>query len=166
METLKEERIIEVGMGEMKISEVPGKLVTRGLGSCVGITLYDPEKKIGSLAHAMLPDVEKIKLKRNPNRFVNYVIIKMVEELEKRDCSRGRIVCKLFGGAHMFGFIARESVLNIGEKNVKMAEAVLEQLGIKIEAEEVGGTFGRTIELNLETGKVLMSTVSWGEKEV
>lgn len=166
MEILKKARVIEVGMGEMKTGEYPASLITRGLGSCVAITLFDPVKKIGGMAHAMLPDLERVKLRSNPSRFVNYVVKKMVEELEKQGCPRERLIAKLFGGARMFGFIASESILNVGEKNVSMAKTVLGELGIKIIVEETGGTFGRTTELNLETGKVLVKTIAWGEKEV
>lgn len=166
METLKKEKIIEVGMGEMELGEAPSKLVTRGLGSCVAVTLYDPNKKIGGMAHAMLPDIEKVKLKSNPSRFVNYIVRKMCGDLEKHGCYKERFVAKLFGGAHMFGFITSESILNVGEKNVSMAKLCLEELRIKLQAEETGGTFGRTTELDLETGKVLVKTIAWGEKEV
>lgn len=166
MEVTKEEKVIEVGMAQMKIGESPEMLVTRGLGSCVGITLYDPHKKVGGMIHAMLPDVNKAKIKSNPVRFVNYAIKKMVEGLEKQGCEKTRLIAKLFGGAHMFGFITSDSVLNVGEKNIDMAKDTLEELGIKITADETGGTFGRTILLNLENGKVLIRTVSLGEKEV
>lgn len=166
METIKKEKMIEVGMGEMKTGEAPCKMITRGLGSCVAITLYDPAKKIGGMAHAMLPDIEKVKLKSNPSRFVNYVVKKMLEDLQKQGCFKERLVAKIFGGAHMFGFITSESILNVGEKNVTMAKTALNELGIKLSVEETGGTFGRTTELDLETGKVLVKTISWGEKEV
>lgn len=166
METLNKERMIEVGMGEMKTGESPCKMITRGLGSCVAITLYDPVKKIGGMAHAMLPDIEKVKLKSNPRRFVNYVIRNMLEDLQKQGCAKERIVAKLFGGARMFSFITSESILNVGEKNVLMAKTALNELGIKLSVEETGGTFGRTTELNLETGKVLLKTISWGDKEL
>jgi chemotaxis protein CheD len=73
---------------------------------------------------------------------------------------------KMFGGAHMFSFIAVDSALNVGQKNIEMAHSVFKDLNIKIMAEEVGGTFGRTVELDLETGKVLVKTASWGEKIV
>lgn len=166
METVKEEKIIEVSIADMKIAEGSFKLVTRGLGSCVGLTLYDPIKKIGGLAHAMLPDINNSKTKANPVRFVNYVINKMAEDLEKMGCSKSRLVAKLFGGARMFSFITSESMLNVGEKNVEMAKQVLAELGIKISVDETGGTFGRTIEFNTENGKVLIRTIAWGDKEV
>lgn len=166
MVLVMEDKIIEVNMAAMEISQVPSRLITRGLGSCLGVTLYDPSKKIGGMAHPMLPDIEKARIRSNPSRFVNSAIKQMIEELEKKGCIRNQIVAKLFGGAHMFGFITTDSILNVGQKNIEMAQAILKESDIKILAQEIGGSFGRTIELNLENGKVLVKTVSWGEKEV
>jgi chemotaxis protein CheD len=90
----------------------------------------------------------------------------MLDELIKGGSSKVHLDAKIFGGAQMFSFITPESTLNIGQKNVEMAKTVLAELEIKIIAQETGGTFGRTITLNLDNGKVLVNTVSWGEKEV
>jgi len=161
-----EKKIIEVSIAEVKISQSPDVLVTRGLGSCLGITIYDPLKKTGGMAHAMLPDIEVAKVKSNPARFVNSVIKKLVEDLEGRGSLRSRLIAKLFGGAHMFSFISADNILNVGQKNIDTAIGVLKESGIKIGAQETGGTFGRTIEFNLENGVVRVHTISQGEKEV
>lgn len=161
-----EENLIEVSMGNMHTGCAPARLITRALGSCLGITFYHPGKKIGAMAHPMLPDIDKARMKSNLHRFVNSVIKKSIDDLEKLGCPKTSLVIKLFGGAHMFSFITVDSILNVGEKNIEMARIILNELGIKITAEEVGGTFGRTIELNLENGKVFVDTVSWGRKEV
>ncbi len=165
-EDIMEDKIIEVEMAQLAVAEAPARLVTRGLGSCLGITIYDPVKKIGGMVHTMLPDIEIAKIRTNPARFVNSSIKKIVEELEIRGCPRTRLMAKVFGGAHMFSFIVSEGSLNVGQKNVEMAESILNEMKIKIAAQETGGTFGRTIELNLDNGKVLIKTVAWGEKEV
>ena len=44
-----------VGIGEYRVARPPAVLVSLGLGSCVGVALYDPERKVGGLAHIMLP---------------------------------------------------------------------------------------------------------------
>ena len=150
----------------MKMVCAPKRLITRALGSCLGITFYNPEKKAGAMAHPMLPDIDKAKMKSNPNRYVNSVIIRTLDEMEKLGVLKSGLEIKIFGGAHMFSFIASDSLLNVGEKNIEIAKELLGKLGLKIIAEEVGGTFGRTIELNLENGKVFVDTVSWGRKEV
>ncbi|MFA6384276.1 MAG: chemotaxis protein CheD [Candidatus Omnitrophota bacterium] len=161
-----ESTLIEVQMGKLEMAQIPERLITRGLGSCLGITIFDPIKHIGAMVHPMLPDIEKSKIKSNPSRFVNSGIRLALEELEKRGCFRSRLEVKMFGGAHMFSFINADSALNVGQKNIEMAHAIFKELNLKILAEEVGGTFGRTIELDTESGKVLVKTVSWGEKVV
>ena len=166
MDKVMESTLIEVQMGKMEIAQSPDRLITRGLGSCLGITIYCPSKKAGVMVHPMLPDIDKSKIKSNSSRFVNSAILLALEELDKRGCPRLNMEIKMFGGAHMFSFIAVDSALNVGQKNIEMAHAVFKDLNIKIMAEEVGGTFGRTVELDLETGKVLVKTASWGEKTV
>ena len=163
--TVEKANLIEVGMADLKIQAAPGSLITRGLGSCVGITFYDPFKKIGAMAHAMLPDINHSKIKSNPGRFVNSAIEKILEEFKKQGCVKRHLEVKLFGGARMFSFIAQDSVLNVGDRNITMAKEVLSGFGIPIIAEDIGGNFGRTIELNLDTGKVHIKTIYSGEKE-
>ena len=159
------ENIIEVSMADMKIASAPGVMITRGLGSCVGITLYDLTKKIGALAHPMLPDINKARRKSNPAKFVNSAIDAMLEELDKRKCRRYSLKAKLFGGSHMFSAIPYDSPFNIGAKNVDKAKEYLDSLGIKIVKEDVRGNYGRTIEFNLSTGIVKVKTLFHGEKE-
>ncbi len=160
------EEIIEVGMADVKVSKSPVKLITRALGSCVGVVIYDSVRKSGGMAHSMLPDIDKTRIKSNSGRFVNSAISNMVSELERFGSQRSRLTAKLFGGAQMFSFFPSESSLNIGQRNIQMAHEILKQIGIKIIAEETGGTFGRTITLDLETGKVLVDTIYLGSKEV
>ncbi len=161
-----EKKTIEVNIAEMKIARTPDILITRGLGSCLGITIYDPLKKVGAMAHAMLPDIDRAKVKSNPARFVNSVIRKMTEGLESSGGAKSRFIAKLFGGAHMFSFISADNILNVGQKNIDIALEVFKELGINVAVQETGGTFGRTIELNLEDGKVRVHTISQGEKDL
>lgn len=157
--------MVEIGMAEMHIGRSPEILITRGLGSCLGITVYDPAKKIGALAHVMLPDITNARIKHNPYRFVNSAIDAIVEELKVHGSLTRNMKAKIFGGAHMFSFMVTNTILNIGEKNVLMAKQMFARWEIPVLAEDVRGNFGRTIEFYLDTGKVMMRTVSQGEKE-
>ncbi len=166
MNLSREGKIIEVGMAEMRISSAPGVMVTRGLGSCVGITLYDPIKKIGALAHPMLPDIDKARVKSNPAKFVNSVIDMMVKEFTSKGCKIHSLKAKVFGGGHMFSAIPYDSPFNIGIKNVNKVKEVFNSLKIKIVAEDTGGNYGRTIEFDLSTGLVKVRTLFHGEKRL
>ena len=58
-----------VGVADMKVSRACADvLVTYSLGSCVGVTMYDPRIRVGGLIHCMLPfstiDPEKARNKQ------------------------------------------------------------------------------------------------------
>ncbi len=157
---------VEVGMAELKVGRAPQVLITRGLGSCVGIVIYDTSKKIGGMAHPMLPEMSRAKVRANPAKFVDTAINALLENLKKEGSDLKTIWAKIFGGGHMFSAIPYDSPFNIGVKNVTKAKEVLVSKGIKLIAEDTGGNFGRTIELDLSTGKVRVKTLFHGEKEL
>lgn len=64
-------QMIKVGMADLNICKFPDALTTLGLGSCVGVALYDVDKKIGGMIHVMLPDSTKFKVVSNPAKFAD-----------------------------------------------------------------------------------------------
>ena len=130
---------IEVAMAQMKIDSAPDILVTRGLGSCVGVVLYDPIEKIGGLAHPMLPKREKPNIRSKPFKYVDFVISFMIKELEKKGCKIKSLEAKLFGGAHMFSSLSKISVFNVGIRNIESAKEILGSYNIKIIGEHNDG---------------------------
>ena len=158
--------IVEVGIAEIKIVRAPDTLVTRGLGSCLGIAMFDIQRKIGGLAHPMLPEIEKARAKSNPNKFVDYVIPAMIEGLKKEGCQQNDLAAKLFGGAHMFSSIPSNSSFNIGARNIEVAKECFNLHKIKIVAEDTGGNYGRTLVFTVATGKILVKTLFTGDKEL
>lgn len=155
---------IDVRMGELAVGCGKTIIKTGGVGSCVVIVLYDKEKKVGGLAHAMLPSKKKSSLAQcapDPDesvaKYADEAVRRLAEECEKLGATRSHIVAKLIGGSHMFITIA-DSEDGIGKRNVEEARNMLTELGITIHGEEVGGTVGRIAELNLENGVVSVET--------
>ncbi|MBF8983070.1 chemotaxis protein CheD [Lutibacter sp. B2] len=159
-------KIIKVGMADLNVMKESGILTTLGLGSCVGITLYDPLKKIGGLAHIMLPSSKSIRNNSNLAKFSDTAVRLLLDDILKLGASRARLVSKLAGGAQMFAFSNRNDIMKIGERNVIATKEVLRELHIPIVAEDTGGNFGRTIELYTDTGKMLIKTIGQGIKEI
>ena len=155
--------VIVVGMADLKVTRSPDTLTTLGLGSCVGITLFDKIKKIGGMAHVMLPTYKGFE-GQNIAKFADSAIIELVNQLARIGATRQSLVAKLAGGAHMFGRASNNDMLKIGERNAAASMAILKQLGIPIHANDTGGTHGRTIELNTDTGALKIRTVGAGEK--
>ncbi|MBN1793033.1 response regulator [Candidatus Woesearchaeota archaeon] len=270
---------IVVDMGSVALGYEHDNLISVGLGSCVGVALYDPEKKIGGMAHIMLPnskeipsqqierkaliaekdskirsslkntlahlgfasiteteekegtlakyketspsiafisaflpptngvDTAKAILSKEPNapivimspptdrttisyysqegakevmispfteervrsvsefilginqlKFADKAIQVLVELMVNRGADKRRLVAKIAGGAHMFPTLMDEEVINIGNRNINISKKNLKEMGIPLEAEETGASIGRTVTLEVATGKLRIKT--------
>ncbi|AJE04440.1 chemotaxis protein CheD [Geobacter pickeringii] len=150
-------RILSVGISEFRVAAAPSILMTYGLGSCVGIALYDPVALTGSLAHTLLP--APVRFQDDGGRsakFTCWAVDLMVEELGKCGCAIDRLVAKLAGGATMFEPRHRTTHGGIGERNVTAAREALERCGIPLVAEDTGGDYGRSLEFNTATGIIMV----------
>lgn len=148
---------ITVGMAEFKIIHNPCLLEVLGLGSCVAICLRDEKTKIAAVAHVILPDSRDAAPGINPLRFVDKTVDAMVKSMLILGCKTHNIKAKICGGAEIFSNIPRLS--EIGKKNVEAAKKRLREKGIGIVAEDVGGTQGRSIWFDTETGEVVISRI-------
>lgn len=153
-----------VGISEFRVSRSPVVLVTYGLGSCLGITLYEPESRMGGLAHTLLPAPRPGVDEERPGKFVASAIRRMFDQLTAQGATPERLAAKLIGGANMFEQIHPPSGEGIGARNIRAARETLQVLGIPILGEDVGGQHGRTVEFDLETGKVLVRSVRGNDK--
>jgi chemotaxis protein CheD len=154
--------MVVVGIGDCAIARSPAKIKTSGLGSCLGVILYDRQEKIGGLLHTMLPNIEKARTKNNPAKFTDSGIEYLVEEIIKKGGSRKKLEAKIVGGASMF----ENSHMNIGERNIKSARETLKKLGISIIAEDTGKNYGRTIIFDTFTGDLLIKIILRGDKVI
>ncbi len=153
-------RLFTIGIAEQKLAQAPDRLSTLGLGSCVGLVLYDPVGKTAGMVHIMLPTAPKNTPIANPFKFADTAIPEMIRMMTQAGALRGRLAAKLAGGAHMFNTMYNTDVMNVGDRNVQMCKKLLGELGIVIAAEETGGTCGRSIEFCCETGLLQVRTVS------
>ncbi len=156
---------IKVGMSEYKVASNPAVLASIGLGSCIGIVLYDAFEKNGGLAHIMLPRSSDAKDKSNPAKFADTSIELMLSEMEAKGSLRRNIKAKIFGGANMFPNVQSTTLLNVGERNAQAVKGELEKRKIKLVAEDLGGSFGRTIYFDIKDGSVRVRTIK-GEERV
>jgi chemotaxis protein CheD len=156
--------ILQVGMADLKIATVPDMLSSTGLGSCIGICIWDKQKKIAALVHIMLPDSTQTKSLTNRTKFADTGVLEAVERLYKAGASTVGLVAKIAGGAQMFKVSSESDVLKVGERNSAAVIANLKKNHIRLLAHDVGGNFGRTIIFNIETGELQIKTIGHGEK--
>jgi chemotaxis protein CheD len=153
---------IIVGIADLNCARDPCVITTLGLGSCVGVALYDPTVKVAGLLHAMLPDSTRSADKSNPTKFVDTGIAALIKKMTALGAKKQHLLAKLAGGAQMFEIKAGNDILKIGEHNVRMTIAELKRLGIPLTAKDVGGNYGRTIELESGRGALLVKTIGHG----
>ncbi|MFZ5644581.1 MAG: chemotaxis protein CheD [Bacillota bacterium] len=156
---VKEFAEIQVGIADYKIARDPTRLITLGLGSCVGVSLYDPLIKVGGLLHVMLPDSTQFNNVNKPAKFADLGIPLMVKEMQAMGVNVSRLQAKLVGGAQMFSGLDDKMTLNIGQRNTEKSREVLKKMGIRILVEEVGGNRGRTMIVDTSTGQVTIRTL-------
>ncbi|KUO76126.1 MAG: chemotaxis protein CheD [Clostridia bacterium BRH_c25] len=158
--------LIKVGMADMNTAYSPGVLTTLGLGSCVGICLYDTSTKISGMVHVMLPNSTQIKNNSNVAKFADTGIAKLMDDMIRMGAKRSKVVSKIAGGSQMFNFSDASDIMRIGARNVTASKETLKLLNIPLVAEDTGGNYGRTIELYSETGILLIKTIGYGMKQL
>ena len=149
-----EPRIRMVGIGVLKIVAAPEKLRTV-LGSCVGITLFDLHLRIAGLAHSILPqgseEIEEL------GKFADQAVDNLVVQLTALGASKTRLRAKLVGGAAMFE--TANNGTQLGRRNVEAARRRFQAHDIPIIAEAVGGTKGRKVLVDPDTGNVEVAII-------
>ena len=147
-----------VGISQMIVSNDPSDiLITYSLGSCVGVTIYDPIRKIGGLIHCMLPlsKIDREKAAKTPAMFVDTGVSAMLSEAYALGARREDLIVKVAGGAHSLNQSDR---FRVGERNATVVRKLLWKNDLLLEKEDVGGTKPRTVTLHIATGQVLIRT--------
>jgi len=152
---------VMIGIGEYYIGS--SAMMTIGLGSCIGLTIYDRDLHIGAMVHIMLPDSSG-RIDR-PGKYADTAIPLLLNKLTERGSQRTSLVVKMAGGACMFEYFGNN--LNIGERNAERVRAVLAENHLRISAEEVGGKSGRTVAFYPdEKGKVTVRSADGSAHEI
>ncbi len=163
----KTAEIIKVGIADMNIVKAPDLIRTTGLGSCVGVVLYDQAKELAGMAHVMLPDSSLSRTgPLNKAKFANTAIKELFEIMMKSGARQAVIKAKIAGGAQMFQFSGSSDMMRIGPRNVEAVLQELKELRVPVIAHDVGGNSGRTIEFDPKTGLMQIRTVNKGNSEI
>ncbi|MCI9036686.1 MAG: chemotaxis protein CheD [Oscillospiraceae bacterium] len=153
---------ITVGIADMKIAKGSGILITYALGSCIGLCFHDPMTHIGALLHVMLP-LNLETGRKNPMKYADTGIRETLRQMEAMGASRKRITVKIAGGAKMFE-VTGGNLGNIGQRNIESVHTVLRKEGIRLMAEDVGGTVARTLLFDVVSGQGCIR--SYGRQDV
>jgi chemotaxis protein CheD len=159
--------VVKVGIAQMDVAKAPNRIRTSGLGSCVGVVLYDESKQVAGLIHVMLPDSQLGRSDSiNVAKFADTGIPAMIDQLKQEGIQPFKLKAKIAGGAQMFQFTSSRDSMRIGPRNVEAVKLQLKKFSIPLIAEETGGSSGRTIEFDPQTAKLNIRTVNQGVKDI
>jgi chemotaxis protein CheD len=159
-------RELLVRVADLRVGIADDVLVTQGLGSCVAILLHDAVAKIGGLAHILLPSPALSRKDANPAKFPQSAVPRLLELMVTDGAQLSRVSARLAGGASMFATLTPPGTINMGERNLVAARQVLQNHGVPLVGEAVGGDFGRTVRLTVSDGKVEVITVAHGIQQL
>ena len=148
--------MIVVDVSDMVLSQDPKEIIrTYALGSCIGVTLYDPIQCIGGILHYQLPIPPPNLVAQNICMYANTAIPHFIHRAYELGAHKENLKICLVGGAL---FSSKDDMFKIGLKNYLTAKKILNKNNIPVLAEEVGGTCPRTLSLNMENGEVSIQT--------
>ncbi|MBQ3105375.1 MAG: chemotaxis protein CheD [Lachnospiraceae bacterium] len=150
---------IKVGMADLNVCSGSDSITTLGLGSCVGVIIWDPTTKICGMAHVMLPDSTAIRNNTNIAKFADSGIDELYRRVLAKGANRGKLVAKIAGGAQMFSVQSQSALIRVGERNVEASKKKLRELKIPLKAEDTGNSYGRTVTFYPATGEYHIKTV-------
>lgn len=160
-------KVVKVGIADLNVVKAPHSIRTSGLGSCVGVIVYDLSQKIAGMAHVMLPDSSLAKVGNlNIAKYADTAIDDLIDRLLKTGVNKYALKAKLAGGAQMFQFTSGSDIMRIGPRNVEAVKKKLEEYRIPIVSEDVGGSSGRTIEFDPDSGMLNIRTVNKGTQDI
>ncbi|MFN0148931.1 MAG: chemotaxis protein CheD [Dehalococcoidia bacterium] len=152
---------VHVGIGALALSKDKNTvLVAYGLGSCIGISVFDPAAGVGGMVHVLLPSSDgKAPDPREPARFADIGVPALVARCLEQGALKARLVVKIAGGASVLGASNGEK-FKIGARNAEAVKEHLKAQGLRLSVEDLGGTKGRTLELHIAGGKTFVRTAT------
>ena len=151
-----------VGVGELRAIRGTGELVTLGLGSCIAIVLHDPVSRTGGMAHVLLPSPSLSRIQDAPGRYPETAVPALLNSMADLGAHRDRITARLIGGASMFASLSPRGSLQMGERNTVASREALAGHEILLVGELVGGEHGRSVTLDVESGRLEITSVARG----
>jgi len=148
---------IKVGIAEYEVTTDSAILTTSGLGSCIGVALYDESSGAAGLVHVMLPTAEDVEGGTRA-KFADTGVEALVDALEQAGADIASMQAKIAGGSDMLDF--SENGSSIGSRNAKQVRATLEEYDIPIAGEDIGGDHGRSIQLEADSGDLVVKSAN------
>ena len=158
---------LHVGIAELEVARSPVHLHALALGSCVAVILHDAVGQVGGLAHVLLPSPSVGRPRPDqPARYAPLAVAALLDGVLALGAERSRLTARLVGGASMFTSLQPPGTIQMGERNVAAAREALHRHRLRLIGEMVGGDYGRSVEFELATGRVVVTSYQQGTVEL
>lgn len=147
-----------VNIADLQVSDDPREtLITYSLGSCIGVAIWDPKVRVAGMLHYMLPDssISPEKVKTHPDMFADTGIPRLFRAAYDLGAAKKNLVVKIAGGSQL---LDDQGTFNIGKRNHVMLRKIFWKNGVLIDAEHIGGSLSRTLRLQIDTGRVTVTS--------
>ncbi|MBX3175432.1 MAG: hypothetical protein KF709_13535 [Gemmatimonadaceae bacterium] len=151
-----------VRIAQLAVAKGTGRLIAVGLGSCVAVILYDRARRVGGLAHVLLP-AGAARDESSPARVAPLAVPALIARMQGLG-ARAPFEARLVGGAALFGTMLVGADGSMGDRNVAAVRAALSVAGVSVQASDVGGSSGRSVTLDVASGSVMVRGVRGGER--
>ena len=155
-----------VGVSDLEVSDdSESVLVTYSLGSCIGITVYDPVARVGGMLHFMLPEsnLDPVKAQKTPYMFADTGIPFLFKNAYKLGAKKQRMKVIVVGGAQV---LDQKGFFNIGKRNYMAVRKMFWKNNVMIDYQDVGGSPNRTLKLAVKNGQAWLKVSGQGEREI
>jgi chemotaxis protein CheD len=149
-----------VDVSEYEVVDDGTTLVAYGLGACVGLAIYDPENDVGGLARAMLPR-QSDGAGTSDAKYADTAVETMVRDAISAGAGYGTLEGYVVGGSDLLDL--KQLPREVSENNVAAAREEFGNLDIPVEGTSVGGSRGRTVEFDTESGEIRVITAHASE---
>ena len=134
------------------------------LGSCVAITLWHPERRIGGMCHYMLPGRPRDAKLPFDGKYADEALQLLIAEIIRAGTELQEYEVKMFGGGNMFPNPERCRNDHVGRKNAQAGRRLMAQHGISSKGGDLEGTGHRNIVFDMWSGEVWVKRVSLGDE--
>ncbi|MBI1320826.1 MAG: chemotaxis protein CheD [Candidatus Hydrogenedens sp.] len=158
---------LPVPMAEFRLSAERGtRLATVGLGSCIAVCLFDGERRVAGMLHAMLPlsQADPAAAKEQPAMYADTGIIQLRQAMLEAGARGDALEAWLVGGAQVLA-ASEAGPFRVGQRNAAVARVMCAEMGITLAGEATGGRFARSVEFDPAT-KVLVIRTAGEEQTV
>lgn len=145
---------LRVDVAEMRCGGPAGTIRTHALGSCIGLTVWDPETHIGGMLHYMLATPhDKEEAREFPYMYAVSGVPALFRAVDELGAKRERLIACVAGASE---FLGEESTFSIGRRNRAALRKLFFNNCIVLHAEHTGGSVARQMSLELDTGIVTL----------